>query len=107
MGDVLEYLYRRRSLALRRELSPSCLFSRRTSYGPLPTELALCGDAGTAWTSGVKPMFVGGDRDWVRSLGVAIRVNALGFAVIELDCVRPLDRPRRGWIWQFFLTQGL
>jgi hypothetical protein len=33
-------------------------------------------------------------------------VNALGFAVIELDYVRPLDRPRRGWIWQFNLTQG-
>jgi hypothetical protein len=82
------------------------VFSRRTFYGPLPIELALFGDAGAAWTSGVKPRFLGGDRDWVRSLGAALRVNALGFAVIELDYVRPLDRPRRGWIWQFNLTQG-
>ena len=82
------------------------LFSRRTFYGPLPIELALFGDAGAAWTSSVKPRFFGGDRDWVRSLGAAIRVNALGFAVIELDYVRPLDRPRRGWVWQVNLTPG-
>ena len=42
--------------------------------------------------------FFDGDRDWVRSVGVAMRVNALGFAVVEIDYVRPLDRPGRGWL---------
>jgi Tol biopolymer transport system component len=77
------------------------LFSRRSLYGPLPVDLALFGDAGAAWTSDLEPRFLGGDRDWVRSVGVALRANALGFAIVELDYVRPLDRPGRGWVWQF------
>jgi outer membrane protein assembly factor BamA len=82
------------------------LFSRRTYYGPLPIELALFADAGVAWTSNDKPGFLGGDRDWARSVGAAVRVNAFGYAVLELDYVRPLDRPGRGWLWQFNLTPG-
>mgnify|MGYP003289523341 CR=1 FL=1 len=30
----------------------------------------------------------------------------LGFAVLELDYVRPFDRPGQGWMWQFNLTPG-
>jgi hypothetical protein len=83
------------------------LFSRgRSYYGAFPIEMALFGDAGTAWTSDEKPRFLHGDRDWVRSAGVALRVNALGFAILEIDYVRPLDRPGKGWHWQFNLTQG-
>lgn len=83
------------------------LFSRgRNYYGAFPVELALFGDAGVAWTTGSDPTFLGGDRDWVRSIGAAIRVNALGFAVLEFDYVRPLDRPERGWLWQFNLIPG-
>jgi outer membrane protein assembly factor BamA len=82
------------------------LFSRRSFYGPFPIEVALFGDAGVAWTSDSKPSFAGGDRDWVRSAGVAVRANLLGFAVAEFDYVRPLDRSRKGWIWQFGLTPG-
>jgi hypothetical protein len=37
---------------------------------------------------------------------VALRANLLGFAVAEFDYVRPFDRTRRGWIWQFGLTPG-
>jgi hypothetical protein len=66
--------------------------------------MAFFGDAGTAWTSSDRPRYLGGDRDWVRSAGVALRVNALGYAVLELDYVRPFDRPGRGWLWQFNLT---
>ena len=36
----------------------------------------------------------------------ALRVNVFGFAVAEFDYVRPLDRSRRGWLWQFGLTPG-
>jgi hypothetical protein len=42
----------------------------------------------------------------VRSAGVALRVNALGYAILELDYVRPFDRPGRGWLWQFNLMPG-
>ena len=82
------------------------LFSRRSFYGPFPIELAFFGDAGMAWTSDTKPSFAGGDRDWVRSAGVALRANVLGYAIAEFDYVRPFDRSRKGWIWQFGLTPG-
>jgi hypothetical protein len=83
------------------------LFSRRSYYGAFPIELAFFGDAGMAWTSAEKPSFVsGGTRDWVRSAGVAIRANLLGFAIAEFDYVRPFDRTNKGWIWQFGLTPG-
>lgn len=82
------------------------LFSRRSFYGPFPLELAFFGDAGVAWTSAITPSFAGGDRDLVRSAGVALRANLFGFAVAEIDYVRPFDRTRRGWLWQFGLTPG-
>ena len=82
------------------------LFSRRSFYGPFPIEMAVFTDAGLAWDSTTRPSFAGGNRDWVRSAGVALRVNVLNFAVAEFDYVRPLDRTRKGWIWQFGLTPG-
>jgi len=82
------------------------LFSRKSFYGAFPIEMAFFADAGLAWTSATKPRFAGGDRDWARSAGAALRVNVLGFAVAEIDYVRPLDRSRRGWLWQFGLTPG-
>ena len=82
------------------------LFSRRSFYGPFPIELAFFGDAGVAWTSDIRPSFAGGTRDWARSVGAALRVNVLGYAVAEFDYVRPLDRNRKGWLWQFGLTPG-
>ena len=65
------------------------LFSRRSFYGPFPIEMAFFGDAGVAWTSDTKPSFAGGDRDWARSAGVALRVNVFGYAIAEFDYVRP------------------
>jgi len=82
------------------------LFSRKSFYGPFPLELAFFGDAGVAWTSQLKPSFAGGDRDLVRSAGVALRANVFGYAIAEIDYVRPFDRSRRGWVWQFGLTPG-
>ena len=83
------------------------VFNRgRSYYGAFPIELALFGDAGTAWTSNdARPRFLGGDRDWVRSAGAAVRVNAFGYAIVEVDYVRPFDR-ERGWHWQVNLTPG-
>jgi outer membrane protein assembly factor BamA len=79
---------------------------RRGMYGPLPVELAFFGDAGVAWDSESKPDFFGGDREAVASAGVALRINALGFAVVQLDYARPFQRDGRGWIFQFSLAPG-
>ena len=82
------------------------LFNPRGMYGGLPVELALFTDAGVAWTSDERPSIFGGSRDWVRSVGAALRFNAFGYAIGELDYVKPLDRDGRGWMWQFNLTPG-
>src|SRR5688572_3639959 len=82
------------------------LFNRRAMYGAVPVEVGVFADAGVAWTSSSEPGFLGGDREWVRSVGATVRVNVFGYAIGELDYVRPLDRPGRGWLWQFNLTPG-
>ena len=75
-------------------------------YGPLPVEVALFTDGGTAWNSGERPSVLGGDRHGVASAGVAFRVNFLGFAVGEFDFTRAFQRPTRGWIFGFNLMPG-
>ena len=75
-------------------------------YGPLPIEAAIFTDAGVAWGQSNRLGFAPGDNKPVVSVGAAIRVNVLGFAVAEIDYVRPLDRPARGWLWQFSLRPG-
>jgi hypothetical protein len=81
------------------------LFGGDNFYGPLPVELALFGDGGIAWGRGSSLDFREGDHEPVSSLGAAIRANAFGFAVVEIDYVRPMQRDR-GWIWQFSLRPG-
>ncbi|MFB3853156.1 MAG: BamA/TamA family outer membrane protein [Vicinamibacterales bacterium] len=75
-------------------------------YGPVPVEVAFFADAGVAWNKGEKPEFFGGDRQAVSSAGIALRVNAFGYAVVELDFARPFQRPGKGWTFQFSLTPG-
>ena len=82
------------------------LFRPSAMYGGVPVEVGVFADAGVAWTSAIKPSFAGGDRDWARSVGATIRFNAFGFAIGEIDYVRPLDRPGRGWMWQFNFIPG-
>jgi outer membrane protein assembly factor BamA len=77
---------------------------RSGMYGPIPAELAFFADAGMAWTREPGAQF--GDRELVRSAGIALRFNALGFAILQLDYVRPFDRPGKGWLWQFSLAPG-
>jgi len=79
---------------------------RSNMYGPLPMEVALFGDGGMAWTSRDTPALFGGDRRAVVSTGVTLRVNLFGFAVGQMDFARPLDRPGRGWMFEFSLTPG-
>lgn len=78
----------------------------RGYYGAFPIEMGLFYDAGVAWNSNDKASFLGGARDLVKSYGVAIRVNMFGFAILEFDYVNPVDRPEKGWFWQFNLSPG-
>jgi outer membrane protein assembly factor BamA len=77
-------------------------------YGAFPIEFALFGDGGLAWDTAHDPSVFGssGTRDPVFSAGAGLRINLLGFAIAEVDLVRPFDRPDRGWVWQFELQPG-
>jgi surface antigen Omp85-like protein/WD40 repeat protein len=75
-------------------------------YGPLPIEVALFADAGTAWNQGETPSLHGGSRGPVSSAGVALRVNLMGFAIGELDMARAFARPGHGWVFGFNLMPG-
>jgi Tol biopolymer transport system component len=78
----------------------------RDFYGPLPIEMAVFGDAGRAWGPTGTTVRGEGPGEWVSSAGIAMRVNLLGFAVGEINYVRPFNRPDRGWLWQFNLRPG-
>jgi hypothetical protein len=81
-------------------------------YGFLPVELALFTDAGLAYWGGDlgdtgpddRPWFFGGDRRPLVSAGAAVRVNLLGFAIVEIDYAYAFQRDR--WIWQFGFVPG-
>lgn len=76
-------------------------------YGPVPVEVALFADAGVAWggSSSTSPYYRG-DETPISSLGAALRVNALGFAVLQFDFARPMRREGRGWVFQFSMAPG-
>ncbi len=42
----------------------------------------------------------------MRSFGTALRFNLLGYLLGEFDFVKPVDRPEKGWTWQFNFTPG-
>ncbi len=82
------------------------LFGTRTLYGPIPVEIGAFFDAGVAWDSASKPALFGGQRDLVRSTGATARVNLFGFAVLQVDWVKPLDRPGKKPFFEFNLLTG-
>jgi len=75
-------------------------------YGAFPLEAAVFADGGYAYSRGQTPSIFGGSRQPVTSAGAALRVNLFGFAVAELDYVRPFNWPGKGWTWQFSLNPG-
>jgi len=81
-------------------------FGGEQFYGPLPIEGAIFADGGVAWGQSLRTGTLPGDNEPVASVGAAIRVNVFNFAVAEIDFVRPLDRPTRGWMWQFQFRPG-
>jgi len=81
-------------------------------YGFLPIEMAFFTDAGLAYwgrdfpgtASDDRAWFFGGDRRPLVSAGAAMRVNLLGFAIIEVDYSYAFQRDK--WVWQFGFVPG-
>jgi dipeptidyl aminopeptidase/acylaminoacyl peptidase len=75
-----------------------------------PLEITPFLDAGVAWTSTSSPVWefskTSVDRTPVFSGGIASRLNAFGFAIIEVFYARPFQRPGRGGVWGFTLQPG-
>jgi hypothetical protein len=82
------------------------LFGAKSLYGPLPIEIGAFFDAGVAWGTSNRPSLFGGERQIVKSLGGTARLNLFGFAVLQLDYVKPLDRPGKGAYFTFNLLSG-
>jgi outer membrane protein assembly factor BamA len=75
-------------------------------YGILPLDWLVFADGGVAWDSQNEPSFTGGNRDAVFSAGTGFRFNLFGFAVAEVDLIKPFDRPDKGWVWEFHFLPG-
>ena len=83
------------------------------SAGAPPVDIAPFFDVGVAWRDGVTPRFecnAGSGQiilrncsEVVSSIGIAGRLNLLGFMILELDFVNPITRPDKGWYFQFSL----
>jgi len=79
-------------------------------YGVLPVDFTLFGDGGVAWDSGQTPSLStsasGNTRSAVYSAGAGLRMNLCGFAVAELNMVRPFQRPGKTIMWELNLQEG-
>jgi hypothetical protein len=75
-------------------------------YGAFPIEAAIFADGGVAYNRGQEPAFLGGPKRAVTSAGAALRINLFGFAIAEVDFVRPFNWAGKGWTWQVSLNPG-
>jgi outer membrane protein assembly factor BamA len=82
------------------------LFGAKNLYGPIPIEVGGFFDSGVAWDSGSQPKLLGGERQMVKSVGGTARINLFGFAVLQIDYAKPLDRPGKKPFFQFNLLAG-
>jgi len=82
------------------------LFGARDLYGPIPVEIGAFFDSGVAWDTGSRPRLFGGKRSMVRGIGGTARINLLGFAVLQIDYAKPLDRPGKKPFFQFNFLAG-
>jgi len=73
-------------------------------YGAFPIEAGVFADAGVAWNSQQATSL--SHRQAVTSAGAVLRMNLFGFAVAELDYVKPFQRPVKGWYWELSLSPG-
>jgi Tol biopolymer transport system component len=93
---------------------PLGLFHAGGPFGFLPIEMFFFGDGGYAWSGGGGAagdpasyyyQYYSGDRKPVFSAGGGLRLNLLGFAVLEMAAVHPFNRAR-GTYLQFTLLPG-
>jgi outer membrane protein assembly factor BamA len=103
------------------------LLRGRLAYGPVPVEVGVFADAGVSWfatceggsgtNTGIyygpvcgvndqKPKGLGGNQEWLTSIGAVARVNLLGFAVLQFSYAKPLQRPGAGWVWEWTIAPG-
>ena len=82
------------------------LMTGELEYGRVPVDVVAFADAGVAWSGAVKPSFLGGTRQGIRSVGGAVRVNVLSLLALELSAAKPFDRIDRSLQWQLGLRQG-
>lgn len=75
-------------------------------YGALPIDFFVFGDAGVAWNSTSQPRITGGSQPTIASAGTGLRMNLFGFAIAELDLVKPFERPDKGWVWELNFQPG-
>jgi hypothetical protein len=87
-------------------------------FGAWPLEFYGFYDAGIAWADhpgywwggledkDVRAWFAGGTRKPITSAGVGLRTNLFGMLVIGLNYVYPIQRPERGWHFQFSISPG-
>jgi hypothetical protein len=60
-----------------------------------------------AWTGDEGARVLGnGPRGLVTSAGVSLRMNFFGFAIGQLDYVRPFERPGKDWMLRASFTPG-
>jgi hypothetical protein len=82
------------------------LFGAKNLYGPVPLEIGGFFDSGVAWDQRSSPKLFGGERELVKSVGATARLNLFGFAVLQVDYAKPLDRPAKNAYFQFNLLAG-
>jgi Tol biopolymer transport system component len=83
------------------------LFTGSLEYGPIPAEIIGFFDAGVAWDNESRPVGLNnGTRPWARSFGAGLRVNALGYLIVELAAVKALDRADNSWRFIFGIRPG-
>ncbi len=76
----------------------------------LPTELFLFFDGGTAWTGSQKPVLKWStdslERIPVFSLGAGVRVNFMGYMIVEGYVAHPFQRPQKDWVTGIYISPG-
>lgn len=75
-------------------------------YGVLPIEFNAFYDIGLAWWDNDKAWFLGGERKPLSSAGVGLRMNVMGYLILGVHYVRPFNRPKKGWYFQFSIMPG-
>jgi outer membrane protein assembly factor BamA len=116
--DVFNNLFGTRIMAANFEYRIPMLgfFGVIPSAGAPPLDFAPFFDAGVAWRDGSTPRFscdgspeqeiIVNCNEVVTSVGIAARLNLLGFLIMELDFVNPISRPEKGWFFQFSLLSA-